>query len=79
MVVSEIYGSPIGLGKLHPAERLQLRRPPTRGGGTILIGILGYALSVVLVVVEYALLGWYHQRTPRGPRQLPPSAPRRTR
>lgn len=64
MVVSEIYGSPIGLGNFILQSGSSFAVADT-WGGTILIGILGYALSVVLLVVEYSLLGWYHQRAPR--------------
>jgi ABC-type nitrate/sulfonate/bicarbonate transport system permease component len=70
MVVSEIYGSPIGLGNFILQSGSSFAVADT-WGGTILIGILGYALSVVLLVVEYALLGWYHQRTPRGEAAAP--------
>jgi ABC-type nitrate/sulfonate/bicarbonate transport system permease component len=64
MVVSEIYGSPIGLGNFILQSGSSFAVADT-WGGTILIGLLGYALSVVLLVFEYALLGWYHQRAPR--------------
>jgi ABC-type nitrate/sulfonate/bicarbonate transport system permease component len=64
MVVSEIYGSPIGLGNFILQSGSNFAVADT-WGGTILIGLLGYVLSVVLLVGEWALLGWYHQRAPR--------------
>ena len=64
MVVSEIYGSPIGLGNFILQSGSSFQVVDT-WAGTILIGIVGYALSVVLLVVEYSLLGWYHERAPR--------------
>jgi ABC-type nitrate/sulfonate/bicarbonate transport system permease component len=64
MVVSEIYGSPIGLGNfiLESGSSFQVAQT---WAGTILIGILGYVLSVLLLACEHVLLGWYHQRAPR--------------
>jgi ABC-type nitrate/sulfonate/bicarbonate transport system permease component len=69
MVVSEIYGSPIGLGNFILQSGSNFAVADT-WAGTILIGILGYALSVVLLVGEWALLGWYHQRAPRSTRKV---------
>jgi ABC-type nitrate/sulfonate/bicarbonate transport system permease component len=68
MVVSEIYGSPVGLGNFILQSGSSFAVADT-WGGTILIGILGYALSLVLLACEYALLGWYHQRAPRGAKE----------
>lgn len=64
MVVSEIYGSPVGLGNfiLESGSSFQVRET---WAGTIMIGVLGYGLSVVLLVCEHLLLGWYFQRPPR--------------
>ncbi|NUO42776.1 MAG: ABC transporter permease [Streptomyces sp.] len=72
MVVSEIYGSPIGLGNFILRSGSSFHVAET-WAGTILIGIVGYALSVLLLLVEHRLLGWYHQRAPRerAPRTLP--------
>jgi ABC-type nitrate/sulfonate/bicarbonate transport system permease component len=63
MVVSEIYGSPVGLGNFILQSGSSFAVADT-WGGTILIGLLGYALSVLLLCVEYFLLGWYFQRPP---------------
>ncbi|WP_406440648.1 ABC transporter permease [Streptomyces sp. NBC_01613] len=64
MVVSEIYGSPVGLGNFILQSGSSFHVAET-WAGTILIGILGYGLSVLLLLVEHRLLGWYHQRAPR--------------
>ncbi|MFI5472100.1 ABC transporter permease [Streptomyces cacaoi] len=72
MVVSEIYGSPVGLGNFILQSGSSFHVAET-WAGTILIGILGYALSVLLLLVEHRLLGWYHERAPRAraPRPIP--------
>ncbi|MEV6160737.1 ABC transporter permease subunit [Streptomyces sp. NPDC052052] len=70
MVVSEIYGSPVGLGNFILQSGSSFAVPET-WAGTVLIGILGYGLSVLLLAAEYALLGWYHQRPPRTRRTKP--------
>ncbi|MFE2431047.1 ABC transporter permease [Streptomyces sp. NPDC059373] len=59
MVVSEIYGSPVGLGNfiLQSGSSFQVQ---DTWAGTIMIGILGYVLSVLLLAAEHVLLGWYH-------------------
>ncbi|MER5427783.1 ABC transporter permease [Streptomyces sp. NPDC002588] len=64
MVVSEIYGSPVGLGNFILQSGSSFHVAET-WAGTILIGVLGYGLSVLLLLVEHRLLGWYHQRAPR--------------
>ncbi|MEO3855427.1 ABC transporter permease [Acrocarpospora sp. B8E8] len=64
MVVSEIYGSPVGLGNFILQSGSSFAVTDT-WAGTILIGLLGYGLSVVLLAVEHVLLGWYFQRPPR--------------
>jgi ABC-type nitrate/sulfonate/bicarbonate transport system permease component len=69
MVVSEIYGSPIGLGNFILQSSSSFHVADT-WGGTILIGILGYVLSVALLVVEYLTLGWHFRRAPRATRQV---------
>ncbi|WP_460061932.1 ABC transporter permease [Streptomyces sp. YKOK-I1] len=75
MVVSEIYGSPIGLGNFILQSGSSFHVAET-WAGTVLIGVLGYGLSVLLLLVEHRLLGWYHQRAPRvrSPRPVPPGA-----
>lgn len=74
MVVSEIYGSPIGLGNFILQSGSSFHVAET-WAGTILIGVLGYVLSVLLLLVEHALLGWYHQRAPRARRAVRPPTP----
>ncbi|MEU6407845.1 ABC transporter permease [Microbispora sp. NPDC046933] len=71
MVVSEIYGSPIGLGNfiLQSGSSFQVK---DTWAGTIVIGVLGYALSVLLLAAEHLLLGWYYQRPPRARRAARP-------
>lgn len=64
MVVSEIYGSPIGLGNFILESGSSFKVADT-WAGTILIGILGYVLSLLLLGAEYLTLGWYFQRSPR--------------
>jgi ABC-type nitrate/sulfonate/bicarbonate transport system permease component len=63
MVVSEIYGSPIGLGNFILQSGSSFQVTDT-WAGTILIGILGYGLSLVLLACEHLSLGWYFQRAP---------------
>ncbi|MEU0840608.1 ABC transporter permease [Streptomyces sp. NPDC005962] len=63
MVVGEIYGSAVGLGNFILRSGSSFHVAET-WAGTILIGALGYVLSALLLLVEYALLGWYHQRAP---------------
>ncbi|MCX4765146.1 ABC transporter permease [Streptomyces sp. NBC_01275] len=75
MVVSEIYGSPVGLGNFILQSGSSFHVAET-WAGTLLIGVLGYVLSVLLLLVEHRLLGWHHQRAPRTPRARPtPPAP----
>jgi ABC-type nitrate/sulfonate/bicarbonate transport system permease component len=64
MVVSEIYGSPIGLGNFILQSGSSFKVKDT-WAGTIMIGILGYALSVLLLACEHFFLGWHYQRQPR--------------
>jgi ABC-type nitrate/sulfonate/bicarbonate transport system permease component len=70
MVVSEIYGSPVGLGHFILQSGSDFAVPET-WAGTVLIGMLGHGLSVLLLVAEHLLLGWYHQRPPRTRRTRP--------
>jgi ABC-type nitrate/sulfonate/bicarbonate transport system permease component len=64
MIVSEIYGSPEGLGHfiLNAGTTFQVK---DTWAGTFLIGVIGYAMTLVLLLVERACLGWYVQRPPR--------------
>jgi ABC-type nitrate/sulfonate/bicarbonate transport system permease component len=78
MVVSEIYGSPVGLGNFILQSGSSFKVADT-WAGTILIGILGYALSVLLLAAEHLLLGWYHQRPTRAPRTPRPLRMRENR
>jgi ABC-type nitrate/sulfonate/bicarbonate transport system permease component len=78
MVVSEIYGSPVGLGNFILQSGSSFKVADT-WAGTILIGILGYALSVLLLAAEHLLLGWYHQRPTRARRALRPLRMRENR
>jgi ABC-type nitrate/sulfonate/bicarbonate transport system permease component len=71
MVVSEIYGSPIGLGNFILQSGSSFQVTDT-WAGTILIGILGYALSVLLLAGEHLMLGWFFQRPPRVRRRTTP-------
>lgn len=64
MVVSEIYGSPVGLGNFILKSETNFQVADT-WGGTILIGVVGYALSVLLLFVEHMMLGWHFRRPPR--------------
>jgi sulfonate transport system permease protein len=68
MVVSEIYGSPIGLGNFILQSGSSFRVADT-WGGTILIGILGYVFSVVFLLFEHLTLGWHFRRPPRARRR----------
>jgi ABC-type nitrate/sulfonate/bicarbonate transport system permease component len=74
MVVSEIYGSPVGLGNFILRSGSSFQVTDT-WAGTILIGILGYSLSLLLLAFEHALLGWYFQRPPRSRRARRPAHP----
>lgn len=71
MVVSEIYGSASGLGYFILKSGSAFRVADT-WAGTLLIGVIGYLLSVVLLIVEHAALGWYFERAPRARRRRVP-------
>ncbi|GHF35096.1 ABC-type nitrate/sulfonate/bicarbonate transport system permease component [Amycolatopsis bartoniae] len=73
MVVSEIYGSSVGLGNFILQSATNFEVADT-WAGTILIGVLGYVLSVALLIAEHFLLGWYHQRPPRRAASRPVAA-----
>jgi len=61
MVVSEIYGSQQGVGYyvLNASRAFDV---PQTWGGTLLVGIIGYALSTLFVIGERWFLAWHHER-----------------
>lgn len=78
-VVSEMYGSTQGIGffVLQSGQRFAIL---DTWAGTLVIGVLGYVLSLAMLLVESASLGWYQRRDPRtGPlrRRLAARAPLR--
>ena len=64
MVVSEIYGSQQGVGYyvLNASRAFDVAQT---WGGTLLIGLIGYALSTGFVVAERWLLAWHFERARR--------------
>lgn len=68
MIVGEIYGSPHGLGHfiLDAGQRFQVK---DTWAGTLLIGVIGYVMTLVLLGIERVCLGWYVRRPPRMRRQ----------
>ncbi|MFT4286877.1 ABC transporter permease [Nocardioides sp.] len=64
VVISELYGSAEGIGYFILRSSQNFAVVDT-WAGTVLIGIVGYLLSLLLLLVEHALLGWYEQRAPR--------------
>lgn len=64
MVVSEMYGSTEGIGYyiLSSGQRFAVVET---WAGTVLIGIVGYLVSVTFVAVEHVTLAWHHQRPRR--------------
>jgi sulfonate transport system permease protein len=58
MVVSEIYGSQLGVGYyvLHASRAFDV---PQTWGGTLLIGLIGYVLSTLFVGGERWFLRWH--------------------
>lgn len=73
-VVSEMYGSADGIGffVLQSGQKFAIL---DTWAGTLVIGLLGYLLSLAMLAVESAALGWYRQRAPRSPRRRHASAP----
>lgn len=69
LVVSEMYGSIEGIGffVLRSGQRFQL--PPT-WAGTILIGLIGWLLTVIYGVGERRLLRWTRQQDGAGTTRL---------
>jgi ABC-type nitrate/sulfonate/bicarbonate transport system permease component len=63
-VVSEMYGSTKGIGffVLQSGQRFAIL---DTWAGTLVIGVLGYVLSLLMLLVEHFSLGWYQRRTPR--------------
>jgi ABC-type nitrate/sulfonate/bicarbonate transport system permease component len=63
LIVSEMYGSTTGIGffVLQSGENYAVT---DTWAGTVLIGGLGYLLSLVLLAAEQLSLGWYFQRQP---------------
>lgn len=59
MVVSEIYGSTEGLGYFINYTK-GLFQPKATWMGTLLVGVIGYILSAVFLVIEKRALHWYH-------------------
>ncbi|MBO9649484.1 MAG: ABC transporter permease [Variovorax sp.] len=61
MVVSEIYGSQQGMGYyvLNASRAFDV---PQTWGGTLLIGLVGYALSTTFVLAERWFLRWHFAR-----------------
>lgn len=70
-VVSEMYGSTKGIGffVLQSGQRFAIL---DTWAGTLVIGVLGYLLSLVMLAVESACLGWHRQRAPRTRRSRRP-------
>ncbi|MFT4083518.1 MAG: ABC transporter permease [Nocardioides sp.] len=68
VVISEIYGSAQGIGYFILKSSQNFAVADT-WAGTILIGIVGYLISLGLLGLEYLLLGWYEQRPPREARR----------
>lgn len=60
VVVSEIYGAAIGLGYYINQSGSTFDVPST-WAGTLVIGVLGYLLNVVFVIVEKSTLRWYFE------------------
>lgn len=61
MVVSEIYGSQQGVGYyvLNASRAFDVAQT---WGGTLLIGLIGYALSTAFVMAERWILRWHFER-----------------
>ncbi|MCR2764458.1 ABC transporter permease [Microbacterium sp. zg.B48] len=57
LVVSEMYGSTEGVGYfiLQSGQRFQLA---AAWGGTLLVGVIGWAFTVVYVLIEHRVLAW---------------------
>jgi len=64
MVVGEMYGSAQGIGYYILTSGSDFAVAET-WAGTLLLGIVGYALSMAVLGAEHLCLGWYFQRAPR--------------
>jgi len=60
MVVSEIYGSTEGIGYFINYEK-GLYRGPETWMATLVVGLIGYLLSLAFLLVEKTTLRWYHE------------------
>lgn len=58
MVVSELVASTNGIGH-HIIQAQRVFALPDMWAGILLLGVLGYVLNAVLVVVEGRMLGWH--------------------
>jgi sulfonate transport system permease protein len=58
MVVSELFAANKGLGFyiLNASATFQV---PETWAGALLVGVIGYILSVLFIVIERRILGWY--------------------
>jgi ABC-type nitrate/sulfonate/bicarbonate transport system permease component len=67
MVISEFFGADAGVGYYinDNSTRFAMRQT---WAGTILVGILGYVLSALFLMIERRLLGWYFQEAGTGKR-----------
>lgn len=70
MVISEFFGADAGLGFYITESSTRFATRQT-WAGTILVGVLGYVLSTLFLVIERRLLGWYFQDA----RPLPGTSP----
>lgn len=64
MVISEFFGASAGVGFYINDSKQRFAMPET-WAGTLLIGILGYALSTLFLALERRLLAWYFQDSGR--------------
>lgn len=64
LLVSEMFGADQGVGFFIVESKANFALADT-WAGTIVIGILGYLLSMLFRLVEWRLLGWYHRVVPK--------------
>jgi ABC-type nitrate/sulfonate/bicarbonate transport system permease component len=76
MVISEFFGADAGVG-FYITEASTRFATKQAWAGTILVGLLGYALSAAFLVVERNVLAWYFQDSRRLARRVPPRAGRK--
>lgn len=60
MVISEFFGADSGIGFYITESSTRFATRQT-WAGTILVGILGYVLSTLFLMLERRMLGWYFQ------------------